>query len=100
MATIITDSQQVKALEEIQEALSVIKAINSITDDSTDGAELQVLKVPTNGRSTKVIIGTNEVAKLYSVMQSQKQRLVKEITSRASKYHINLDDADKACMGL
>jgi hypothetical protein len=100
MPSIIKDEQQVKALGEIEEALANIKAINIVLEHEDMGGDYLLAFTPEDGGKTvKVQIGSTEVAKIHSVLSSQKSRLVKEIKSKAGKYRIELDQSDIECMG-
>ena len=73
MPTIIENTQQVNALNEIEAALAIIKSINTMPDASR--------------------------AKAIGILSTTKDRLVKDVKSKAAKFHIGLDEADLACMG-
>ena len=83
MPTIIENTQQVNALNEIEAALAIIKSINTIIS-AGDGA----LAMPDASR-----------AKAIGILSTTKDRLVKDVKSKAAKFHIGLDEADLACMG-
>lgn len=97
MPTIIENTQQINALNEIETALAVIKAINTIVS-ATDGT-ISILYKPEKGRKVQVDVPDVSRGKAIGILNSTKDRLVKEVKSKASKFRINLDDADLACMG-
>lgn len=102
MPAIIKNEQQVRALNEIAENLSTISSINSLLDGLSTKYDVQIVASPSSGkgRAIRIGLGETEAGKISSVLLSQKQRLTKAITTSASKNKIDLDDDDKATMGL
>lgn len=97
MPTIIENTQQVNALNEIEAALAIIKSINTIIS-AGDGA-LAIVYKPEKGRKVQVDVPDASRAKAIGILSTTKDRLVKDVKSKAAKFHIGLDEADLACMG-
>ena len=89
MPTIIENTQQVNALNEIEAALAIIKSINTIIS-AGDGA-LAIVYKPEKGRKVQVDVPDASRAKAIGILSTTKDRL--------AKFHIGLDEADLACMG-
>lgn len=96
MPTIIENTQQVNALNEIEAALGVIKSINAII--GSDGGTISILYKPEKGRKTTVLLPDAARGKVVGILRSTKERMSKDIRAKASKYHISLDVEDLACM--
>lgn len=97
MPTIIENTQQVNALNEIEEALGIIRSINSILS-AKDGA-LSIIYKPEKGRKIVVNLPEASKGKTVAILCGFKDRLVKDVKTKASKHRIHLDEADMACMG-
>lgn len=96
MPTIIENTQQVNALNEIEAALAIIKSVNTIIS-AGDGA-LAIVYKPEKGRKVQVDVPDASRAKAIGILSAIKDRLVKEVKVKATKFHIGLDEADLACM--
>ena len=97
MPTIIENTQQVNALNEIEAALAIIKSINTII--SAGDGTLAIVYKPEKGRKVQVDVPDASRAKAIGILSTTKDRLVKDVKSKAAKFHIGLDEADLACMG-
>lgn len=97
MPTIIENTQQVNALNEIEAALTIIKSINTII--SAEDGTLAIVYKPDKGRKVQVDVPDASRAKTVGILNATKDRLVKEVKTKAAKFHIGLDEADLACMG-
>lgn len=97
MPTIIENTQQVNALNEIETALAIIKSINTII--SSENGTLTLVYKPEKGRKVHVDVPNASRTKAIGILSSTKDRLVKEVKTKAAKFHIGLDEVDLACMG-
>lgn len=96
MPAIIKEDKQVTALREIENALAVIKTINSAIAGES---QFTLVTTPAGSRSAiKITLDDKDTPKVISVLNAQRSRLVKEVKSKATKCRIALDDADIACM--
>ena len=86
MPTIIENTQQVNALNEIEAALAIIKSINTIIS-AGDGA-LAIVYKPEKGRKVQVDVPDASRAKAIGILSTTKDRLVKDVKSKAAKFHI------------
>ena len=89
MPTIIENTQQVNALNEIEAALAIIKSINTIIS-AGDGA-LAIVYKPEKGRKVQVDVPDASRAKAIGILSTTKDRLVKDVKSKAAKFHIGGD---------
>lgn len=96
MPTIITDAQQANALAEIEEALAVIKSINTIT--AATGGSISILYTPERGRKISVPLNDAGQDKALRLLSATKARLVKLVNAKAARHRISLDEHDLACM--
>ncbi len=97
MPTIIENTQQVNALNEIEAALAIIKSINAII--SAENGTLAIVYKPEKGRKVQVDVPDASRGKAIGILNTTKDRLVKDVKVKAAKFHIGLDEADLACMG-
>lgn len=97
MPTIIENTQQVNALNEIEAALAIIKSINAII--SAENGTLAIVYKPEKGRKVQVDVPDASRGKAIGILSTTKDRLVKDVKVKAAKFHIGLDEADLACMG-
>ena len=97
MPTIIENTQQVNALNEIEAALAIITSSKTLM--SAREGPLAILYQPEQGRKVQVDVPAASRAKAIGILSTTKDRLVKDVKSKAAKFHISLDDADLACMG-
>lgn len=97
MPTIIENTQQVNALNEIEAALAIIKSINAII--SAENGTLTIVYKPEKGRKVQVDVPDASRGKAIGILSTTKDRLVKDVKVKAAKFHIGLDEADLACMG-
>lgn len=97
MPTIIENTQQVNALNEIEVALAIIKSINAII--SAENGTLTIVYKPEKGRKVQVDVPDASRGKTIGILNTTKDRLVKDVKVKAAKFHISLDEADLACMG-
>lgn len=96
MPAIIKNEQQVNALAEIEEALSAIGVINKISE--AKGGELSILFRPEKGRKLAVALPDSTRSKVLGILLATKDRLAKEVRTKAAKFHISLDEKDLACI--
>ena len=90
MPTIIENTQQVNALNEIEAALAIIKSINTIIS-AGDGA-LAIVYKPEKGRKVQVDVPDASRAKAIGILSTTKDRLVKDVKSKAAKFHIGTSE--------
>ena len=81
MAVLIQDDAQLKALEEINQMLEELRAINT----AIQGQGPYILRV---NKRQSIIIEENLSARIETVLRIQRDRRIKEITTKASKYRI------------
>ncbi len=93
MASIIKNDQQVKALNEINEALDTVKALNALLNPGVEGA-YQLSFIPEKGKAIKVMLGKSEEKNVFAVSTKLREKLIKEIRAKAQKYRIILDQSD------
>lgn len=96
MPTIIENTQQMNALAEIESALSIIEAINTIS--AAQGGTLAIQYKPEKGRKVVVNLSDATRAKAVAILTTTKERMVKEVKTKAAKFRISLDEKDLACM--
>ena len=96
MPTIIENTQQITALAEIEAALSVIESINTIS--AARGGVLSIQYKPEKGRKVSVNLTESTRGKAMNILTSIKERLSKDVKTKAAKFHISLDENDLACM--
>lgn len=104
MAKIQTDQKQLDALEEVNQKLDVIKAINEIAFQ-TEGALLISYsrsgnKKPGKKKEQDVVlaIDSNEGAKLATILIQYKHKMRKEIERLVKQYNLALDDEETASL--
>ena len=88
MAVLIQDDAQLKALEEINQMLEELRAINT----AIQGQGPYILRV---NKRQSIIIEENLSARIETVLRVQRDRRIKEITAKASKYRILLDEEER-----
>ena len=98
MPAIIKEDKQVKALQEIEEALGQIKTLNAALDKENSFAILAGKGELTARNAIKITVDEKSAAALVKILLAQKEKLVKEVTAKATKNRIALDDSDKELM--
>lgn len=93
MPEIIQDNEQMAALDDIKKRLDEIKLINTLIQNSGYSYTLKV------NRKQTVAIDTDYSRRIKSILEAQRARRIKDITSKAAKHHISLDDEDRKIMG-
>ena len=88
MAVLIQDDAQLKALEEINQMLEELRAINT----AIQGQGPYILRV---NKRQSIIIEENLSARIETVLRIQRDRRIKDITTKASKYRILLDEEER-----
>ena len=96
MPAIIENAQQMNALAEIEEALSIIGTINTIS--SAQGGTLFIQYKPEKGRKLAVALSDATRSKALGILTATKERLAKEVKTKAAKFRISLDEKDLACI--
>ena len=96
MPQLIHEDRRMAALAKIESDLSVVKSINqALQEESTYTVSVST----SDAKATcKILLETKDTPKLLTILQGQKQRLIKDIQSLASKHRIFLDEQDLACM--
>lgn len=104
MAKIQTDQKQLNALEEVNQKLDVIKAINEIAFQ-TEGALLISYSRSGNKKPGKkkeqdivLAIDSNEGTKLATTLIQYKHKMRKEIERLVKQYNLALDDEETASL--
>lgn len=93
MATIMKDTKQLQALNEIEEAIATVKAINTIELGS---GIMNIVFTPEESKNAiKIALSSSEEEKIKSVLKSKKIKLSKEILNKAEKFRITLSDEEK-----
>lgn len=97
MPAIIKEDKQVIALNEIENALSVIKDINTAVQE---GNLFSISAAAPNERGATKIAITDEkdTQKIEAILVGYRAKLIKEANTKAAKYRIGLDEDDLACM--
>lgn len=80
------------ALQEISDAISLVKQINSAMDET---CSMQLIVFPEKGRSIKLPIPTEETKQVNAILARIRTKTIKEINSKASKFKIELDEEEK-----
>ena len=88
MAVLIQDDAQLKALEEINQMLEEMRAL----DLAINSQEPYSIRV---NRKKCVAIDENLSGRIETVLRVQRSRRAKEITAKATKYRISLDENEK-----
>ena len=88
MAILMQDDAQLKALEEINQMLDELKAINLVIN----AQEPYAIHV---NKKKNIVIDENLAPRIETVLRIQRERRVKEITAKASKFRISLDEEEK-----
>lgn len=88
MAVLIQDDAQLKALEEINQMLEELRAINSVIE----GHGPYILRV---NKRQNITIEESLSTRIETVLRIQRERRVKEISAKASKYRISLDHEER-----
>lgn len=107
MATLIQDNEQVNALNEINAMLKEVKTLN----DRLLSKETYVIEAPSvesdtaqskpgrkisTATSRTIRIDDSLASKIASVLRVQRDRRVKDILNKSTKFRIALSDADIA----
>ena len=88
MAVLIQDDAQLRALDEINNALEELRMLNA----AVRSQEPYVIRV--NKKQT-LAIDDNLSARIETVLRIQRDRRAKEITTKALKYRIALDETEQ-----
>lgn len=88
MAVLIQDDAQLKALEEINQMLDELRALNT----AIRGKDPYLIRV---NKKQNVAVDENLSVRIETVLRIQRDRRIKEITTKASKYRISLDEGEK-----
>ena len=88
MAVLIQDDAQLKALEEINNALEELRLLNT----AVKSQEPYVIRV---NKKQVLAIDDNLSARIETVLRIQRDRRAKEITTKAMRYRIALDEAER-----
>lgn len=88
MAVLIQDDAQLRALDEINNALEELRMLNA----AVRSQEPYVIRV--NKKQT-LAIDENLSARIETVLRIQRDRRAKEITTKAMKYRIALNEAER-----
>lgn len=93
MPSIIKEDKQVRALQEIEEQLSIVNTLNSLMEEE----RLYIASGPEGGGkrgAACVAVKEKEMTKVQAVLDAYRSRLCKEIRSNAERFRIALDDSD------
>ena len=88
MAVLIQDDAQLRALEEINNALEELRMLNTAVN-SKDPYAIRVNKKQT------LMIDESLSARVETVLRIQRDRRAKEITTKAMKYRIALNEEEQ-----
>lgn len=93
MPQIIQENKQIQALNEINEQLSVISAINA----SLSGrCSYCIVAISGDGQSlNKILVDERDQSKISSILNGQRGRLIKSVQGKAEKFRISLDKTDR-----
>lgn len=99
MPSIIKEDKQVRALQEIEDQLSIVNVLNSLMAEET----LYITSGPEGGGkrgAVGVTVKEKEMPKVQAVLDAYRARLCREIRSNAERFRIALDDRDLAILKL
>lgn len=88
MAVLIQDDAQLRALEEINNALEELRLLNTAVKNQ----EPYVIRV---NKKQAITIDENLSARIETVLRIQRERRAKEITTKATKYRIALSEEER-----
>lgn len=88
MAVLIQDDAQLKALEEINQMLEELRALNT----AISGKDPYLIRV---NKKQNVTVDENLSVRIETVLRIQRDRRIKEIMAKASKYRISLDEGER-----
>ena len=88
MAVLIQDDAQLKALEDINQKIEELKAIN-MAISSQEPYSIRV------SRKQNIVIDKNLSERIDTILRVQRSRRAKEIAAKAAKYRILLDEKEK-----
>ena len=88
MAVLIQDDAQLRALDEINGALDELRLLN----EAIKSPDPYIIRV--NKKQTIAVDG-NLSARIETVLRIQRDRRIKEISSKAVKYRISLDEEER-----
>ncbi len=88
MAVLIQDDAQLRALEEINNALEELRLLNTAVINQ----EPYVIRV---NKKQAITIDKNLSARIETVLRIQRERRAKEITTKAVKYRIALSAEER-----
>ena len=93
MPDFIHDDAQLRALEEITILLGEVKAINTLIS----AKKPYVLHA---GKRQSVTVDADLCKRVTSILEGQRYRRVKEIRSKAGKYHISLTEDEQQMISV
>lgn len=88
LAVLIQDDAQLRALEEINNALEELRLLNTAVKNQ----EPYVIRV---NKKQAITIDENLSARIETVLRIQRERRAKEITTKATKYRIALSEEER-----
>jgi hypothetical protein len=88
VAVLIQDDAQIRALEEINRMLEEMRALD-LAIKSQDPYSIRV------NRKKCVMIDESLAGRIETILRVQRSRRAKEITAKAAKYRISLDENEK-----
>ena len=91
MAVLIQDDAQLRALEEINRMIEELRALNM----AIKSQEQYYLRV---NRKQGIVIDENLSGRIETILRIQRSRRAKEITIKASKYRISLDENERSLL--
>ena len=91
MAVLIQDDAQLKALEEINQMLEELRALNT----AISGKDPYLIRV---NKKQNIAVDENLSVRIETVLRIQRDRRIKEIMAKASRYRISLDEGEKQLM--
>ena len=96
MPQLIHEDRRMEALRRIESDLSLVKSINL----ALLGENTYTVSVSSSDAKVtcKIPLESKDTPKLLTILQGQRQRLIKDIQTLASKHRIFLDEQDLACM--
>lgn len=97
MPSIIKNEAQIQALADIEKGLESVDLLNKIILSDGSGVSLTVSTDTAKGRgATRTVeVDQKEEKALKALCSKMRDRLVKDITQKAGKFQISLDDDDK-----
>lgn len=93
MPAIKKDDKQLVALQEISDALALVKQLNTAMEEP---CAMQMIMTPEKGKAIKLDIPADEAKQVNAILTHIRTKAVKEINSKASKFKIELDESEQA----